>query len=321
MLAETRRDLPPGYTGHLPFRQELIGVTTGQANKSSLVQYELNSSFQSGALGTAAQLMLNSTRDVSPHKKIEDQIYTEQKLMSMGNKSRDASTWIGGPQHSIRDQRVPGYTGFLPGIHSENVYGKSYTKCSAASLNNKIAKGFDFSPEKRYQSVNQRSYKLKNFRRMVERPELANRRDYLEYTMTLNQQDSDFRRRALDLSRSPSPQPSGPYQDEATLTPTKGDLQMSQNFYFQEGTPQIKPSLIERRIADKADFTKISEGFKRVFVQEENGSIVIPIVGYTGHRKGSRAENIFGRNFREATIQSKRLERETSQSKGLYVRA
>ena len=90
----------------------------------------------------------------------------------MGNNSRDARTWVGGPRHEIRDQRVPGYTGFLPGIHSENVHGKSYTKCSAASLQSKIAK--DLTPEKRYQSVNHRSYRLKNFRRIAERPELAN---------------------------------------------------------------------------------------------------------------------------------------------------
>ena len=74
---------------------------------------------------------------------------------------------------------------------------------------------------------------------------------------------------------------------------------------------QLRPSLIEKRLADRADFGKLSPGFKRVFVQAE--SIVIPVVGYTGHRKGSRAENIFGRNFRDATIQSKRLERQTSQ--------
>jgi hypothetical protein len=27
---------PPGYTGHIPYKNELIGVTMGEANKMSL---------------------------------------------------------------------------------------------------------------------------------------------------------------------------------------------------------------------------------------------------------------------------------------------
>ena len=37
--------------------------------------------------------------------------------------------------------------------------------------------------------------------------------------------------------------------------------------------------------------------------------MVIPIVGYGGHRRGDRSQNYFGKNFRDTTIQSKRLER------------
>jgi hypothetical protein len=40
----------------------------------------------------------------------------------VGNLSRYSRTWINGPQHNIREQRIPGYTGFIPGIKSENVF-------------------------------------------------------------------------------------------------------------------------------------------------------------------------------------------------------
>ena len=32
----------------------------------------------------------------------------------------------------------------------------------------------------------------------------------------------------------------------------------------------------------------------------------IPVVGYTGHRKGERAENVFAKNFRETSFESVR---------------
>jgi len=44
----------------------------------------------------------------------------------------------------------------------------------------------------------------------------------------------------------------------------------------------------------------------------------IPIVGYTGHRKGETAENLFGQNYRASTIQSKKLERKGLLNKSHY---
>ena len=31
-------------------------------------------------------------------------------------------------------------------------------------------------------------------------------------------------------------------------------------------------------------------------------TLKLPIVGYTGHRKGDKSENIFGKNYRTTTI-------------------
>lgn len=35
----------------------------------------------------------------------------------------------------------------------------------------------------------------------------------------------------------------------------------------------------------------------------------IPIVGYTGHRKGEKAENMFAKNFRESSMEAVRNQR------------
>ena len=63
--------------------------------------------------------------------------------MTVGNHSKNAVNWICGPTHETRNQKIPGYTGFISGVHAENVYAKSYTRCAAKSLAGQIKTGFD----------------------------------------------------------------------------------------------------------------------------------------------------------------------------------
>ena len=36
---------------------------------------------------------------------------------------------------------------------------------------------------------------------------------------------------------------------------------------------------------------------------------VVPVVGYTGHRMGNRAQGFFGKNFRDCTIESRNIQK------------
>lgn len=73
----------------------------------------------------------------------------------------------------------------------------------------------------------------------------------------------------------------------------------------------VKPRIIESKIADNKDFYNLSDGFKRIFADDkQDKKLVIPVVGYGGHRRGDRSQNYFGKSFRDTTIQSKCLERE-----------
>jgi len=76
-------------------------------------------------------------------------------------------------------------------------------------------------------------------------------------------------------------------------------------------TANIKPRIIESKIADKDDFYNLSDGFKKIFADDrKDRKLIIPVVGYGGHRRGDRSQNYFGKSFRDTTIQSKCLERE-----------
>ena len=46
----------------------------------------------------------------------------------------------------------------------------------------------------------------------------------------------------------------------------------------------------------------------------------LPIVGYAGHRKGERAENMFARNFRETTIQATKNLRAVKATPNFHVK-
>jgi hypothetical protein len=55
----------------------------------------------------------------------------------------------------------------------------------------------------------------------------------------------------------------------------------------------------------------LSEGFQRVFSSDKSDQkMVVPVVGYGGHRRGDTSQNFYGKSFRDTTIQSKHLERQ-----------
>ena len=67
--------------------------------------------------------MGNVTRNVRPNDEVK-----------FGNNSRTAVSWICGPTHKINKQHVPGYTGHVHGLVSENVMGKSFAKSTSTAI-------------------------------------------------------------------------------------------------------------------------------------------------------------------------------------------
>ena len=91
----------------------------------------------------------------------------------------------------------------------------------------------------------------------------------------------------------------------------QNDRNKSNPIYNSFGnTTVMKPKLLEGGVSNKKEFFNLSDGFKRVFAQDKKDQkMVIPIVGYGGHRRGDRSQNYFGKSFRETSIQSKAIER------------
>ena len=242
----------------------------------------------------------------------------------IGNNSKQSTTWLNGPKHNIRNQCVPGYTGFISGVKSENLFSKSYADNTAKSFKEKITRGSDFSPEKRFMSMNQKKYNDKHFRRVQLSPDNSSKRDYLEYMMTINQehaskgsQSNSFLQRSGSNDRF-----TGAYMDStgATLSPKKysRDLNGSPMLSYTSKV-QIKPKVLERKLDGNNDFEKLPENFKKLFTEDmKDQQMKIPVVGYGGHRKGETAENMYAKNYRDTAIQATRNCRQLKASSSSY---
>jgi len=104
----------------------------------------------------------------------------------IGNKSKDAKSWINGPTHEIRNQCLPGYTGFIPGVKSENVFSTTYAHNTAKSFSKKIPRGAEGSPDERFKTVGSEKFSPLSNRRIMDNDQHASRRDYIEYTIAVN---------------------------------------------------------------------------------------------------------------------------------------
>jgi hypothetical protein len=93
---------------------------------------------------------------------------------------------------------------------------------------------------------------------------------------------------------------------------------------YQAREIAVAPGIIEKGFASNENFYKLSDGFKRIVTNdtEQRDAMRIPIVGYTGHRKGERAENIFAKNFREQSFEAVRnLRNKQNTTRSNYCRS
>jgi hypothetical protein len=60
---------------------------------------------------------------------------------------------------------VPGYTGHIKGLISENLFAQSYGNSTSKAIGKKHPIGHNVIPKERFRSQNTNQYRSKNFRR------------------------------------------------------------------------------------------------------------------------------------------------------------
>ena len=145
------REYFPGYHGHIPMKNEIIGMTVGATNEAIKGILNRQPPFEDQLVPTAKEdysyygknyFCENFSKD---YKLEEDQIFS--------NKSKDAKTWINGSKYRIYPQHIPGYTAHIPGKESSNIFGISYSKATAKAIKGDYCKKADFPQTERYKSM------------------------------------------------------------------------------------------------------------------------------------------------------------------------
>lgn len=160
--------------------------------------------------------------------------------------------------------------------------------------------------------MNKKEFSPVNFRRYLERPDILPNRDYEDYSKNINEEMYQHKTQVIQKSNP---------MTASTLCSKTGT-----NFFPRKTARQarlsmtntpvnleeadLKPRLLESKIVTQKKFFNLSNGFQQVFANDKKDvKMAIPIAGYSGHQRGDKAQNYFGRTFRDSAIQSKRLER------------
>jgi len=319
-----KKDFMTGYTGHVPKKQLIFGMTTGDTGRL-LKDDKGTDKFYEG----------NHIKGVDRR---------HNKSAFDGN-----NYWIGGPTSNFMPQKVPGYTGHVPSVKAENLFAKSFARITGRAHKLGTKRVNCYSQRQKMKSQNTVEYNPYNFTRLMKEPELLENIDYKDYASYVNKEIEPSKRSTINQSASinddlivtqkPSRSPfnsfalsnsialqknnflqnmkSIPQKDRNSLTSSSQFMsevpsitqygKFSQN---KHNVSPIKPRLVERKIATNRKFLNMSTGFQKVFTKDKSDQqIIIPIAGYAGHRVGYHSKNIYGKPFRKCSIESKRIQR------------
>lgn len=162
--------------------------------------------------------------------------------------------------------------------------------------------------------MNRKEFSPDNFRRFLERPDMKGVKDYSDYAKSLNEEMYEHKTRIL---KTTTPEVSETicsktgnnfFNSRKKLRGTRFSVNQAD---FNPDEAELKPKLLENRVINQKDFFSLSNGFQKVFANDYQDKVmVLPIAGYSGHQRGDKAQNYYGRTFRDAAIQSKKLERQ-----------
>ena len=158
-----RKDYTTGYTGHVPKKRQLYGMTTGETWRLLKDNSGVDKFYKGNHIVGALRQQNNSVW------------YTD-------------NNWIGGPTDKLQSQYVPGYTGHVPALKAENLFAKSYAKVTGKALRMGTKRKNNFTDKDRFYSQNSLEFNPYNFSRLIKEPELLENKDYLDYSSYVNKQ-------------------------------------------------------------------------------------------------------------------------------------
>jgi len=146
------REYFPGYLGHIPMKNEIIGMTVGATNEQIKSILNKQPPFEDKLIPSKLNDYKYYTKNYFCNSFSKEYDLEEDKIFS--NRSKDAKTWLNGSKYQIYPQHIPGYTAHLPGKESSNIFGMSYAKATATVIKGNYNKKIDLPAEERYKTIN-----------------------------------------------------------------------------------------------------------------------------------------------------------------------
>lgn len=191
---------------------------------------------------------------------------------------------------------MPGYTGHIKGLISENLFAQSYGNSTSKAIGKKHPIGHNVIPKERFRSQNTNQYRSKNFRRFADKPFMEPRKDYDDYTRFINdtyvEEKTDMLNNTCNFEEKRNSFVTKNYNPLMTLRTyselearpmtmlnRKGAITTKNSRVSMNPVERrmgstftdfdVRPKILESKISQRDDFFNLSDGFKKIFAADK----------------------------------------------------
>jgi len=101
------REFFPGYMGHIPMKNEVIGLTVGATNENIKTYMEREPIYSDKLVPSTLPDYSNFNKDYFTNNTLSKE-YKLEEDQAFSNRSKLAKTWINGSKYQIYPQHIPG---------------------------------------------------------------------------------------------------------------------------------------------------------------------------------------------------------------------
>lgn len=233
--------------------------------------------------------MINTSQRSNNNGELDsiDKLCTENKTKGYFNpiasdmRPNLGATYVCGPTHNVQHQHIPGYTGHVSGMYSENLHGKPYAKQTADSLNDRVEPGFIIEERQRFN--------------------LNYKEDYCNpiAKKTLYQQFGEDKKTKQIYQTDPNLPVYGPPGDPTHVHP----IDRVPIVGYQGFVPTyMHPLKKQKKMEEMRKAYQSGEIQIPAKTEIDSEDMNVPIVGYTGFLPGKKARNVYGESYQQTAI-------------------
>lgn len=117
------REFFPGYMGHIPMKNEVIGLTVGATNENIKTYMEREPAYSDKLVPSVQNDYSNFDKNYFTNNTLSKE-YKLEEDQAFSNRSKLAKTWINGSKYQIYPQHIPGKFFYFQGKFKRKIREK-----------------------------------------------------------------------------------------------------------------------------------------------------------------------------------------------------